>query len=94
MDKVISDGADPNSSDRFGQTVLHEVDTSFTFSFFLTVLFGVTTFTFNIIMDTKVQKCGLCSRAAESGPMFALLVRDETLSEKVTNFVFMLNVGG
>ncbi|XP_028279885.1 uncharacterized protein LOC114447691 [Parambassis ranga] len=25
LDKVISDGADPNSSDRFGQTVLHEI---------------------------------------------------------------------
>lgn len=30
LDQLISDGADPNSSDRFGQTVLHEVSFRFT----------------------------------------------------------------
>lgn len=28
LDQLISDGADPNSTDRFGQTVLHEVNES------------------------------------------------------------------
>ncbi|KAM9700104.1 uncharacterized protein ACNS7B_003338 isoform 2-T2 [Menidia menidia] len=30
LDQMISDGADPNSSDRFGQTVLHEVSRAWT----------------------------------------------------------------
>lgn len=32
LDEVISDGADPNCSDRYGQTVLHEVTPAELFS--------------------------------------------------------------
>lgn len=33
LDEVISEGADPNSSDRYGQTILHEVSTGLLFEF-------------------------------------------------------------
>lgn len=29
LDEVISNGADPNSCDRYGQTILHEVNIAF-----------------------------------------------------------------
>ncbi|KAF7221355.1 transient receptor potential channel pyrexia [Nothobranchius furzeri] len=78
LDHVIADGADPNSSDRFGQTVLHEISRAWSvdvMKFFLdrgadhlrSDQFGVTPLHVASALDYEDMVCFLLDQKADLG---------------------------